>query len=193
MNLEYDFKKIESIMPKKIRRTRKRPNTSGLDENYIKNIRGTIKGKTVYLPGLTHTGKKKVANYVGNLCESITFGQTKSYFMLNAPIQDRQANALYRNVYEELKKLAKCLFPEFKYNNITLNHNFKCKPHIDSKNVGESIIIGFGEYENGELNVEGEKHNIRYKPFKFNGAEHEHWVEDFNGNRWTAVYFYKKI
>ncbi len=67
MNLEFNFKKLESIMPKKIRRTRKRPNTSGLDENYIKNIRGTIKGKTVYLPGLTHKGKKKVAKYIENI------------------------------------------------------------------------------------------------------------------------------
>lgn len=184
---------LESNLPKKIKRTRKRPNVSGLDLNYIKKINGTLKGNTCIIPGKTKTGKIKLANYVGNMCESITFGITKPYFKKDAKYQPRQANTLYPKLYIDLKLIAKTLFPEFEYNTITLNHNLQCKPHKDKKNVGNSIIIGFGNYTGGELVIEDEKFNIRHIPLKFNGALKEHWVEPFKGDRWTAVYFNTKI
>lgn len=190
-----DWKKFENTLPLKIRRTRKRPNVSGLDHQYIKNICGVLKEgtKTVILPGRTIKGKQKIANYVGNLCESITFGRVKPYFTKNAEIQDRKANGLYPELYKNLKLIAQTYFPDFEFNTITLNHNLQCQPHKDSKNVGNSIIIGFGDYKDGELNIEGEKHDIKYKPLKFNGALKKHWVEPFTGERWTAVYFNTKF
>lgn len=189
----WDWKKFEDSLPKKIKTTRKRPNTSGLDMEYIRRIDGIIKGNTVIIPGLTKTGKKKVANYVGIRCESATFGLTRQYFKKNPPIEERLPNKLYPQLYENLKYIANYFFPDFKYNTITLNHNFKCKPHKDGKNRGSSMIIGFGNYLDGELNIEGIKHDIRYKPLEFDGSKKEHWVEDWEGDRWTAVYFFKKL
>ncbi len=188
-----DWKSFEKSLPKKIKRTRKRPNVSGYDHEYIKKIDGKLNGKTCVLPGLTKNGKKRLANYIGNLCESATFGETRCMFKKNAPITERAPNLLYPKLYKDLKKIAETMFPDFNYNTITLNHNLKCKAHKDSHNDGNSIIIGFGDYKGGYLNVEGESFNIRYKPFKFNGALKTHYTEDFEGERWSAVYFYRKV
>lgn len=188
-----DWQSFEKSLPKKIKRTRKRPNVSGFDHEYIKKIDGKLNGKTCVIPGLTKNGKKKLANYVGHLCESATFGKTKSRFMKNAPVIERAPNSLYPQLYKDLKQIAETMFPDFNYNTITLNHNLKCKAHKDGNNVGDSIIIGFGDYKGGFLNVEGESFDIRYKPFKFNGALKTHYTEDFEGERWSAVYFYRKV
>lgn len=188
-----DWIEFEKNLPSKIRNTRKRSNASGFDYEYIKKIKGIVNGRSVIMPGLTKTGKKRIASYCGHLCQSITFGRVIPRFKKNAICQDRIANALYPNLYLNLKSIASTMFPEFEYNTITLNHNFKCEPHKDGRNVGDSIIIGFGDYKDGELNIENVKHNIKYKPLRFNGAISEHWVEDFDGERWTAIYFKTKF
>jgi len=49
--------------------------------------------------------------------------------------------------------------------------------------------VGFGNYPGGNLNVDGESIDIKYKPYTFNGKEKVHFTEDFIGSRWTAVFF----
>lgn len=52
-------------------------------------------------------------------------------------------------LYKELNSIAeKC---KHDYTNISINLNVQAKPHIDKNNVGESMIIGFGNYEGGQL------------------------------------------
>ncbi len=186
------FEEILTVLPKKIRNTRKRPNASGIDMDLVQRVNGTLKGRTCIVPGKTKTGGKITKHGIGFLVESQTFGKTKSMFQKNAPTIDRVNNNRYPKVYEMLKKIAEIHFPDFNYLNICLNHNFKCKPHYDKMNTGESYIVGFGDYTGGELNVDGQKHDIRHKPLKFNGEKSLHWVEDWEGDRWTAVYFPKK-
>lgn len=97
----------------------------------------------------------------------------------------------YPELYEKLKQIMHEHDPEFEFTTITLNKNFQCARHIDSNNVGESYIIGFGDYNGGgELNVENEKINIKYKFHKFNGSNQYHWVEPWSsGDRYTIVYY----
>lgn len=103
------------------------------------------------------------------------------------------ASKKYPEFYNDLKNLMKAKDPNFKFSTITLNKNFKCQPHKDGNNVGYSYIIGLGDYENGELNVEGKKIDINKKFYKFNGSQKEHWVEDWkNGDRYTIVYYENK-
>lgn len=92
-------------------------------------------------------------------------------------------------LYEKLKELMESYDPEFVFSSITINKNFLCQPHKDKGNVGESYILGFGDYSGGELNIEGEKHDIKYKFLKFDGGKKTHWVESFEGNRYTAVFY----
>ena len=80
---------------------------------------------------------------------------------------------------------------------VTLNYGVKAKKHVDSFNVGDSVIVGIGEYEGGKLRVyEGGKesdtytsYNIRDEPLMFNGAKLAHETEDFTGSRYTIIYY----
>tara|TARA_Y100001972_G_scaffold112497_1_gene146289 strand:- start:1948 stop:3168 length:1221 start_codon:yes stop_codon:yes gene_type:complete len=88
-------------------------------------------------------------------------------------------------IYNECKKL----FPDFEFNSVQINKNFKCDPHYDSKNSGISLIMALGDFTGGELSIEGEDHDIRYKPITFNGNLKKHWVKDFQGERYSIVLF----
>ena len=95
-------------------------------------------------------------------------------------------------LYKVLKKLGKKI-SKTRYNGIQLNKNYTAKKHIDKNNIGESIIIGFGDYKGGDLNIETDdgiiKHDIR-TPLLFNGAENYHWVSPIkSGTRYSVVFF----
>ena len=51
--------------------------------------------------------------------------------------------------------------PTFTFSSITLNKDLQCPPHVDANNVGPSLIIGLGNYDGGELVVEGKKYESR--------------------------------
>ncbi len=95
---------------------------------------------------------------------------------------------LYDSVFELGKKIVK-----HNFTSVQVNHNYKCKRHIDGRNVGISTIIGLGNYKGGNLFIEypdGIKEiDIRNKPYSFNGSKYYHWVSDFEGDRYSLVYF----
>jgi hypothetical protein len=183
------FADLENNLPKKIIRTRKRPNVSGIDYEYVKKIKGKMNGRVCVMEGKSKTGQKKVTTAIGNLTESITFGYTRARFKKNAPIVAKIGNKKYPKVFASLRSLSQQLFPTFGWDCVSINHNQECKPHKDKNNQGESIIVGFGNYTGGKLNIEGKSYDIRYKPVKFDGKQLTHYVEPFEGDRWTAVYY----
>jgi hypothetical protein len=80
------------------------------------------------------------------------------------------------------------------FTTIQVNHNYECRPHIDGKNMGESIIFAVGDYTGGELcikiNGKYQEYNIKNKPLLFNGSLYEHFVKPItSGNRYSFVYF----
>lgn len=185
----YDYLRIENVLPKKIVRSRNRPNVSGIDKDYCdrtnKSYIGVHKTKT-------KNGKPIRVKDIGFMAESITFGQIKRMFVKNAQFEEAKANKMYPEVYKELKNMIHSINPNFKYNCITLNHNLKCIEHLDKYNCGASIIVGFGKYWGGELVVEKCPINIRYKPHSFNGSKLKHYTNEFMGDRWSAIFFYKQ-
>jgi len=187
----YDYLKLESILPKKIQSTRSRPNASGVDKDFCdrtgKGYDGVYK-EIVY----ASNGKRKKCIDIGIKAQSITFGQVKQLFKKNAQYQEAKANTLYPEVYKELKNMINTLYPDFKYDSITLNHNLKCIEHIDKYNTSPSIIVGFGKYWGGELVIEGTPFDIRYKPYCFNGSFLKHYTNEFMGDRWSAIFFCKQ-
>ena len=78
------------------------------------------------------------------------------------------------------------------FTSVQVNQNYKCAEHKDTHNVGKSYIVGFGDYQGGELvlDLSGQKKevDIRYRPILFNGSEIPHSTKDFTGNRYTLVY-----
>ena len=94
------------------------------------------------------------------------------------------------------KEFASLYFPDFKYTSTQLTRNFEIKRHIDSKNIGDSVLVAFGEYEGGETVIEVGKDNLvidaRKKPYKFNGSKYYHYVKPFTGgDRYSLVFFNK--
>ena len=122
-----------------------------------------------------------------------------------------------RNAYNALSDAMRNHDPSFVFHQITLNRNFKCRKHLDSKNAGPSYIIGFGDYHGGELVVwdgpsatrgdpsrsfgggnlggAGVAHNIRHRFVSFNGKTQFHETAAFVGfgggepERLTAVFY----
>ena len=91
------------------------------------------------------------------------------------------------------KQFRDLYFKDFDYTQVQMNKNFHCGPHKDSTNVGESILVGFGDFTGGltYVNYDGDlkSYNIKNNFVKFNGAKYEHWVSPFKGTRYTLVFF----
>ena len=97
------------------------------------------------------------------------------------------------------KEFANLHFPDFIWDSVQLTKNFQIERHIDSKNVGESVLIAMGDYVGGETCIEYEgdvlEVDCRHCPIIFNGSECFHWVKPFiGGDRYSIVFFnlYKK-
>ena len=79
------------------------------------------------------------------------------------------------------------------FNAITINNNYAAAPHRDKGNVGDSFLVGCGDYEGGELEIlEGEQKgvwDIRYKAITGNFRENLHSVKPFSGHRISLVYY----
>lgn len=76
---------------------------------------------------------------------------------------------------------------------VQINKNWQSPPHKDSGNVGESYIIGLGDYSGGETIVEyPDKHttyNIKNYFIKFNGSKYTHWTMPWEGTRYSLVFY----
>lgn len=133
----------------------------------------------------------------GYPCESIKFGTTNKRFTKkeNGRHCFSVWNERYPALYNSLLNLALYVIPDdFDCDllNITLNKNLKCIPHND-KNNGDSIIIGIGDYTGGRLILHHDTHDeyidIKNKPYRFNGKNIKHSTEDFDGNRYSIIYY----
>ncbi len=107
----------------------------------------------------------------------------------------RTKDPKFTNLYKNSIELLKLKDPEFKFTTIQYNKNQRAAKHKDGRNVGESYIIGLGNYTGGELMIWDEndknpvKHDVRNKFLKFNGSERFHETQPFKGERYTLVYF----
>jgi len=106
--------------------------------------------------------------------------------------------------YPELEDIfyefAEKYFGDFDFDSVQMTKNFEIMTHKDKKNIGDSVVCGFGYYTGGELVIKGDtwqklineddyKHNIQEKFVKFNGYENYHYVMPFEGTRYSLVFF----
>jgi len=78
---------------------------------------------------------------------------------------------------------------------IAINRNAHFRPHLDNgagSGQSTSLIVGLGTYVGGELVVEGDTNDIRYKYLQFNGWTQRHWTLPFRGERFSLVWFTPK-
>jgi hypothetical protein len=161
-----------------------------MSNNIHKNIYEVL--KTIKIPkstsrpnvsGLLHKDKWK---RYGNPCESCTFGLVNNLF--RGQVTTSSITKKYPEQYDKLVEYGKHIC-EHEFTSICVNHNVKCQRHKDGKNVGVSTIVSVGDFTDGGLWVEDELIDIFEKPYCFNGAEKEHATQDFDGDRYSIIYF----
>jgi len=107
-----------------------------------------------------------------------------------------KANSLFPGLVKAAFELETKLFPDRDPSStIAINRNAQFRPHTDSgAGAGQStsLIVGLGTYSGGELMVEGDKHDIRYKAIEFDGWKQRHWTMPFKGERYSLVWFTPK-
>lgn len=97
-------------------------------------------------------------------------------------------NKKFPELYLELKKFMNSYDPDFTFTTIQINKNIMAPPHIDKNNVGPSYIIALGDFEGGNLVIEGKEYNIKNTFKKFDGRL-GHWTTEFTGTRYSLIFF----
>lgn len=84
-------------------------------------------------------------------------------------------------------------YVDISYNAITVNQNYKSNPHRDKHNIGDSYLVSFGDFTNGNLLIhEGDlsgNHDIRHKPIVADFSKLLHSTDDWSGIRFSLVFY----
>ena len=116
-------------------------------------------------------------------------------FSVGKPVQGStpRGNVRFRDLIDAIFELEGMIAPHRESSAmVAINRRAGFKPHVDTGagyGQSSSLIVGLGDYEGGELAVEGEEFDIRYKPLEFDGWRSRHWTLPFRGERFSLVYF----
>ena len=84
-------------------------------------------------------------------------------------------------------------YVDISFNSVTVNMNYRADKHYDKNNIGDSFLVAFGDYHKGRLLIhEGDlsgAHDICYKPIKTDFSKVLHSVEEWDGERFSLVYY----
>ena len=84
-------------------------------------------------------------------------------------------------------------YVDISFNSVTVNMNYRADKHYDKNNIGDSFLVAFGNYHKGRLLIhEGDlsgAHDICYKPIKTDFSKVLHSVEEWDGERFSLVYY----
>lgn len=153
----------------------------------------------------------KNPNRTNVMREGVTWVWSDTLGLLRDRIGDihiSQATLIYPEVIEVINKWFMDRLPpeakNFKYTSLNVNKDYAASIHRDGNNFGPSMISAFGEFTGGALNFypedDGTQSNLKnldVEPIKmdlrnglamFNG-NCAHSVDDFEGNRFSIVYF----
>jgi len=163
-------------------------------ESYIQDLKfwtGTKRKKLCgigesMLYGITYCGYLKTDKDGNKILKPRAPPPHGNYFLTKA-----------RQEYPELELIFKEFglihFPEFPFLNIQINKNYPVPRHKDKLNVGDSILLGLGDYEGGELIIESPGGDrilpTRYRKIKFNGFHHFHYPKPWIGERFVLIFF----
>ena len=135
----------------------------------------------------TGTNKQKQARQT-------SFGKIR----FQGKLQNSKSTKKYPHIMPLFKEFINSHYPDFNFKTVYVNKNTICKEHVDSRNVGESLLVGFGPYTGGKTVLELEtptgkkitkKFHIKTNSLIFNGSEIPHKSEPFKGTRYSLVFF----
>lgn len=125
---------------------------------------------------------------------SVGIGKSQCFGMVRkrsmAPDLSRQS-WLHPKLHHLLMEFAR-LYVDIPFTSIQVNDCYPCAVHTDKHNLGDSFIVGLGDYQGGALRVweDGKSLDIdiKYRPYKFNGSLIRHETAPFTGRRISLVY-----
>jgi len=122
---------------------------------------------------------------------SCTFGMTRARF--TGKIDTSENSKKHPLIYQEILRVGR-LISGIEFNAIQLNKNVVCPRHIDSNNVGESVLVSFGDYSGANIVVEingvATTYNADCQPMRFDGSKYYHWnTDDLKGTKYSLVFF----
>jgi hypothetical protein len=120
---------------------------------------------------------------------AITFGITKRRFSNEIGLS--AFSERYPEIFEEIVRIGdEIIKVPFSFTSIHVNKNVVCPPHLDSSNIGNSVIVSFGEYTGCNLVIENEIFETKNQPVMFNGSTQTHWnTNDLVGTRYSLVFY----
>lgn len=87
-------------------------------------------------------------------------------------------------------------FVKIPWTSVTVNDNYSAAPHRDRGNVGQSYLVGFGDYTGGALSIhEGDlsgSHLIRHNPLITDFSKVLHSVQQWEGQRYSLIFYTAK-
>jgi hypothetical protein len=162
---------------------------------------------TNYLEELefNHNWRRKHLNTTSARTLSMLYGLTpyKHVGVNRSRIKDPNSNYYwslgrmkYPHLYEIFREFSELHFPDFEWSSVMINKNLQCDWHKDKGNIGESIMLGLGDYRGGALYVKYDNEIKKYQTWcrlvRFNGSLYEHCTEKFEGERFTLVFYNNK-
>jgi len=130
--------------------------------------------------------KKKRPNVNDDAYPYLIFHYTQEKFH---PPGLSRINKKHPKVYQLLMDIMKEENKDYVFSSIIVNKNNVCKKHKDENNVGDSYIYAVGNYTGGRLFIEDEPYDIKNNIIRFDGSEKEHYSEEFQGTRYSIVYY----
>jgi hypothetical protein len=120
---------------------------------------------------------------------AITFGITRGRF--NGITGLSHYSKKYPAIYNEILRIGKIMCDGvIDFKSIHLNNNVVCPKHTDSKNVGKSVLVSFGEYTGCNIVICNQIYDAKYTPIVFDGSLLEHWNTDtLVGNKYSLIFF----
>ena len=120
--------------------------------------------------------------------QAVVFGITRQRF--TGKVKESRYTELHPAIWQEIQRVGSIINPEFKYNSVYVNQNVITPPHKDSKNVGKSLLVSFGDYTGCNIVIEGEIYDAKYNPVVFDGAACLHLnTDDLVGTKYSLVFF----
>jgi hypothetical protein len=101
----------------------------------------------------------------------------------------------FASIWTAARNLARRICPDLDWTCLAVNFNYQAEPHIDKNNDGVSCVVGFGDYEGGELVLTdtGEEINIRHRPYFFEAANTRHHVKPITSGTRLSIVFYRPL
>lgn len=141
--------------------------------------------ESITIPMVNKDNRRKFPRH-----RSVVFGLVKQ--RVSRIVDQSRFSKLYPEIHDEIFRIGNLL--EFNFTSVQLNQNLVCPPHVDSNNIGNSILVGFGDYTGGNIVLNNKEYDINCLPIIFNGSKIEHYNTEITcGNKYSLVFYKFKL